>query len=160
MDGLVLSDHSPMPSLKEYAKVIQPVSVRLVNNGSSITVVNHYDFSDLSHLHVSWHAVTDGLKTETRPLDLPRVPTGENRTVALPLGLNITQSEEWVTVEFKLKKATVWAPKGHIIAWDQLHIQRPSSEMRGLSLVRRQANSEFEKSGTKPFNFTFDFNIV
>ncbi|KAL5615788.1 hypothetical protein FOBRF1_004536 [Fusarium oxysporum] len=149
MDGLVLSDHSPMPSLKEYAKIIQPVSVNLAKNGSAMTVVNHYDFSDLSHLDVSWHVVADGLKTEARPLDLPRLPAGENRTVALPSGLNITQNEAWVTVEFKLKEATLWAPKGHVIAWDQLHIQRPNIKTRGISVVRRQDSGEFQKNGTK-----------
>ncbi|KAF5677096.1 beta-galactosidase [Fusarium circinatum] len=149
MDGLVLSDHSPMPSLKEYAKAIQPVSVKLVKNGSAMMIINHYDFLDLSHLDVSWHLVADGLKTDDRPLDLPRVPAGETRTVALPSGLTITQSEAWVTVEFRLNRATLWAPKGHVIAWDQLHIQRPSIKTQGLSLVRSQANSEFEKNGTK-----------
>ncbi|KAI1026565.1 hypothetical protein LB503_013361 [Fusarium chuoi] len=149
MDGLVLSDHSPMPSLKEYAKVIQPVSVKLAKNGSAMTVVNHYDFSDLSHLDVSWHVVADGLKTDTRPLDLPRIPAGEDRTVALPSGLNITQNEAWITIEFRLKEATVWAPKGYVIAWDQLHIQRPSLKAWDLSLVHRQDGGEFQKNGTK-----------
>ncbi|KAG5793101.1 hypothetical protein H9Q69_007839 [Fusarium xylarioides] len=164
MDGLVLSDHSPMPSLKEYSKVIQPVTVELAKNGSAMVVVNHYDFSDLSHLDVSWHVVADGLKTEARPLDLPRVPAGENRTVALPSGLNVTQKEAWVTVEFKLKEATPWSLKGHVIAWDQLHIQRPSIKTRGVSPVRRQASSEFEKNGTKLLyktgNATFGFDLL
>ncbi|KAF5983790.1 beta-galactosidase [Fusarium coicis] len=149
MDGLVLSDHSPMPSLKEYAKVIQPVSVKMANNGSAMVVINHYDFSDLSNLDVSWHVVADGLKTEFSPLDLPKVPAGENRTVALPSGLNVTQNEAWVTVEFRLMEDTRWAPKGHVVAWDQLHIQRPSIKTRDMSLVCREANSGFQKNGTK-----------
>ncbi|KAF5548239.1 beta-galactosidase [Fusarium mexicanum] len=60
MDGLVLSDHSPMPSLKEYTKVIQLVSVHLAKNGSAMMVVNHYDFSDLSRLDVSWQVKSKG----------------------------------------------------------------------------------------------------
>ncbi|KAF4498692.1 beta-galactosidase [Fusarium agapanthi] len=134
MDGLVLSDHSPMPSLKEYAKVIQLVSLKLANNGSAMIIINHYDFLDLSHLDVSWHVVADGLKTDARPLDLPRVPAGENRMAALPSELNITQSEAWVTVEFRLKETTLWAPKGHVVAWDQLYIRHPSIKTRDISL--------------------------
>ncbi|KAF5026800.1 hypothetical protein F66182_1084 [Fusarium sp. NRRL 66182] len=152
MDGLVLSNHEPMPSLNEYKKIIQPVSVNLTQDGTSMTIVNWYDFSDLGHLDASWHLVADGVKTEPQPLSLPRVPAGENRTVSLPSGLNTTTDESWVIVEFRLKNETVWAEKGHLIAWDQLHIQNPGRSSRSAaSLVRRQASSGsgFERNGTK-----------
>ncbi|WZH40697.1 glycosyl hydrolases family 2 TIM barrel domain-containing protein [Fusarium acuminatum] len=165
MDGLVLSDHSPMPSLKEYAKIIQPISVKLAKNESAMTIINHYDFSDLNHLEASWHVVADDLKTEPRSLSLPRVPAGENRTVALPSGFKSTSKESWITVEFKLKEERLWAPKGHLIAWDQLHIQRPTTKARDTtSLARRQNNAEFEKKGTKlsykSGNASFGFDLL
>ena len=50
MDGLVLSDHTPMPSLAEYTKVIQPISVSLADDVRRMVIANWYDFSDLSHL--------------------------------------------------------------------------------------------------------------
>jgi beta-galactosidase len=53
MDGLTLSDHTPMPSLYEYAKIIQPVEVTLSNDSTEMTIRNWYDFLDLSHLHAS-----------------------------------------------------------------------------------------------------------
>lgn len=165
MDGLTLSDHTPMPSLREYAKVIQPVSVKLAKNGSAMTVVNHYDFLDLSHIDVTWHLVADGLKTEPQPLSLPKIAGGENRTLALPSQNSTWGGESWITVEFRLKEDAPWAPNGHLIAWDQLHIKRPTSSPKNTaSLTRRQEPSEFQRNGTKlsykSGDATFGFDLL
>ncbi|KAF4967407.1 hypothetical protein FZEAL_10534 [Fusarium zealandicum] len=150
MDGLVLSDHTPMPSLNEYAKIIQPVSVNLSQDKSKMVVTNHYDFSDLSHLDASWHIVADGIKTQPRPLSLPRVAAGENQTVDLPSNQTVSVHESWIMVEFKLKEDSLWAKKGHTVAWDQLHLQHPAAKpTRAASLIRRQADQRLEKKGTK-----------
>ncbi|KAJ3548312.1 hypothetical protein NM208_g1069 [Fusarium decemcellulare] len=149
MDGLVLSDHSPMPSLNEYAKIIQPVSVNLSQDSTKMVVTNYYDFSDLSHLDASWHIVADGVKTEPQPLSLPRVTAGENRTVDLPSN-DASTHESWIIVEFKLKEDTLWAKKGHTIAWDQLHIQSTAAKREHtVSLSRRQSDQKLERKGTK-----------
>ena len=165
MDGLTLSDHTPMPSLREYAKVIQPVSVKLAKNGSAMTVVNYYDFLDLSHLDVTWHLVADGLKTEPQPLSLPKIAGGENRTLALPSQNSTWGGESWITVELRLKEDAPWAPNGHLIAWDQLHIKRPTSSTKNTaSLTRRQEPSEFQRNGTKlsykSGDATFGFDLL
>ncbi|KAL4943785.1 hypothetical protein BDV06DRAFT_129617 [Aspergillus oleicola] len=135
MDGLTLSDHTPMPSLLEYAKIIQPVSVNLTADSSQLMVTNHYDFSDLSGLDVTWHTVQDGETTEPQQLDLPRVPAGENRTVDLPLDPGSLSQEAWLTIEFRLSEDKVWADQGHVVAWDQLHLGGSSS-----STTKRTAN--------------------
>ncbi|OLN97964.1 Beta-galactosidase 1 [Colletotrichum chlorophyti] len=123
MDGLVLSDHTPMPSLNEYAKAIQPITVVLAEGGHQLVVTNHYDFLDVNELDASWHLVQDGEEpTSRQPLELPSIPAGEQRTFNLPTGNSNPQSEVWLTVEFALKNDTIWAKKGHIVAWDQLHL--------------------------------------
>jgi beta-galactosidase len=127
MDGLTLSDHTPMPSLLEYAKIIQPVSVDLAEDGSQMVVTNHYAFVDLSALDVVWFLVQDGETTEPERLDLPRVPAGENRTVQLPLDPSSLSQEAWLTIEFRLNETKPWAEQGYVVAWDQLHLTGPRS---------------------------------
>ncbi|CAH0057047.1 unnamed protein product [Clonostachys solani] len=129
MDGLVLSDHTPMPSLLEYAKVIQPVSVKLTEDLSHITIINHYDFNDLGGLDASWHLVQDGTVTDAKPLDLPDILAGKNSTLSLPLDRSSLTTEAWLVVEFRLKRDTLWAEQGHIIAWDQLHIPSQQEQL-------------------------------
>ncbi|KAL4874448.1 glycosyl hydrolases family 2, TIM barrel domain-containing protein [Aspergillus karnatakaensis] len=145
MDGLTLSDHTPMPSLLEYAKIIQPVSVNLTEDGNSLVVVNYYDFSDLSGLDAVWFLVQDGETSEEQELELPRVPAQENRTVELPLDRNELTQEGWLTVEFRLKEDKEWAEAGHVIAWDQLYLPGSSSASGSAS----GSNSTSTSSATK-----------
>lgn len=166
MDGLTLSDHTPMPSLLEYAKIIQPVSVQLTEDSSQMVVTNHYGFVDLSRLNAFWHVVYDGRTTNRTALTLPRVPAGENRTVDLPVD-NVSQ-EAWLTIEFELKQDTNWAEQGHVVAWDQLYlagaqakrstasIERsvsPLSRQAGLQVTQDRAKLNVTTGGT---NFGFD----
>ncbi|KAL4903013.1 hypothetical protein BDW74DRAFT_186625 [Aspergillus multicolor] len=166
MDGLTLSDHTPMPSLLEYAKIIQPVSVSLANDSTSMIVSNHYAFVDISGLDASWHIVQDGETTESQELELPRVPAGKNRTVELPLDPSSLSKETWLTVEFKLKEDKVWADKGHVVAWDQLYLpglSASNSSTKRSPPVARQSSEGLEveqnrtslqvTAGTSTFGF-------
>ncbi|KAG2415026.1 hypothetical protein HFD88_006216 [Aspergillus terreus] len=148
MDGLTLSDHSPTPGLLEYAKVIQPVSVRLAEDSTKMIVANHYDFADLGGLDASWHIVQDGETTEPKNLTLPHVPAGENRTVDLPVDKSELSREAWLTVEFRLREDKSWADKGHVVAWDQMHLPGRSSAKRSADTMRRrQAGLDVQQNG-------------
>ncbi|KAL4752023.1 hypothetical protein BDW72DRAFT_172308 [Aspergillus terricola var. indicus] len=169
MDGLTLSDHTPMPSLLEYAKIIQPVAVNLTNDSSSMVITNHYDFVDLSGLDAFWHIVQDGETTEAQELDLPRVPAGESRTVDLPLDPSSLSKETWLTIEFKLKEDKAWANKGHVVAWDQLYFPGSSasaSSSKRSTPISRQASGglEVEQNRTSlritTGTSTFGFNLL
>ncbi|KAF9877887.1 hypothetical protein CkaCkLH20_04463 [Colletotrichum karsti] len=170
MDGLTLSDHTPMPSLIEYTKAIQPITVVLAEDGHHMVITNHYDFLDVDELDASWHVVQDGQDaTESRPLGLGSVPAGEQRTLPLPTSNSSVSGEAWVTVEFALKNDTVWADKGHIIAWDQLHLNAPASTnwtRRAVPAVKtRQSDSlEFKQDRThlkvENGDSSFDFDLL
>ncbi|KAL5335879.1 glycosyl hydrolases family 2, TIM barrel domain-containing protein [Aspergillus crustosus] len=178
MDGLTLSDHTPMPSLLEYAKIIQPVTVNLTEDGNSLVVINHYDFSDLSGLDVVWYLVQDGETTDEQELELPRVPAQENRTVELPLDKDSLTQEGWLTVEFRLPEDKVWADAGHVIAWDQLYLpgsgsgagsSNSTSSSTKRSLSSRQSTNEtssfsVDQAGTNltitSGTTTFTFNLL
>jgi beta-galactosidase len=118
LDGMVYSDHTPTPGLIEYKKAIEPVTISFKNG--KLEVVNHYDFSTLDHLSVSWHIVKDSGNTEPVPWQLPEIKPGESKLVDLPEGVNLGPEASWLTVNFSLKEATVWAPEGHEIAWAQI----------------------------------------
>ncbi|KAI8169034.1 Beta-galactosidase [Colletotrichum sp. SAR 10_70] len=168
MDGLTLSDHTPMPSLIEYAKAIQPITVVLSEDGHQMVFTNHYDFLDVDWLDASWHIIQDGQDpTSPRPLDLGSIPAGEQRALALPTGNSTLTGEAWITVEFALKNDTIWAEKGHIIAWDQLHVNAPApaaSRTARAALTTRQSSSALNftqdrthlKASTSSSSFDFD----
>ncbi|WYZ35560.1 hypothetical protein EsH8_X_000207 [Colletotrichum jinshuiense] len=170
MDGLVLSDHTPMPSLNEYAKAIQPVTVKLSEDGHQMVVINHYDFLDVTELDASWHVIQDGEEpTTSRALELPSIPPGEQRAVDLPTGNSSFSGEAWITVEFALKNDTVWAEKAHVVAWDQLHLNAPAVTNRTAQYASpvqgRQSQSidvKQERTHLKVENgdASFDFDLL
>ncbi|KAL2870175.1 glycosyl hydrolases family 2, TIM barrel domain-containing protein [Aspergillus lucknowensis] len=167
MDGLTLSDHSPTPGLLEYAKIIQPVTVNLTEDGNQLVVINHHDFVDLSGLNPVWYLVQDGETTKPQPLELPRVPAGESRKVDLPLDKGSLSQEAWLTVEFQLKEDKPWAKKGHVVAWDQLHLAGAPAAKRSSAprtLVTRQAGLEVKQNGANlnvtAGSATFGFDLL
>ncbi|PSN68879.1 hypothetical protein BS50DRAFT_490864 [Corynespora cassiicola Philippines] len=173
MDGLMLSDHSPMPSIFEYKKVIQPVEIKWADNGTDeFQVKNWHGFIDLSSFDVFWHLVQDGNTTEPVPLDLPNVPANETITVSVPFDSTSLSGEAWFIVEFQLGNDTAWAPKGHVIAWDQLHIEGSSGpgngstvESRSFSLIPRQSAFNVSQPSATHIQVnngdsTFDFDLL
>ncbi|KAL0931305.1 beta-galactosidase/beta-glucuronidase [Colletotrichum truncatum] len=169
MDGLTLSDHTPMPSLNEYAKAIQAITVNLTGDGHQMVVTNHFDFHDVNDFSASWHIIQDGQEpTSRQPLNLPSIPAGEQRTVNLPTGNSSFAGESWVTVEFALKNDTVWAEKGHVVAWDQLHLNAPATgnrTRRDVSVRARQSGNltvKQDRTHLKVENgeSSFDFDLL
>jgi beta-galactosidase len=136
LDGMVFSDHTPTPGLVEYKKVIEPVTVQL--KGNQLELRNHFDFSTLDHLTVSWHLVKETGMTEPIFWELPEIKPGESKLVDFPQGVSLTSGSTWLTLNFCLRDATVWAPAGHEVAWAQI----PLFEDQPLSISSISASSE------------------
>ncbi|KAF6810408.1 beta-galactosidase [Colletotrichum sojae] len=170
MDGLVLSDHTPMPSLNEYAKAIQPITVNLTADGRQMVITNHYDFLNVNHLDASWHIVRDGAERSSPVKFNVSVPAGESQAVAISTGNQTFDEELWITVEFSLRESTVWAGAGYVVAWDQLHINPPATNQTRRAVyapakaVRRQEqlNVTQEQTHLKVENgdSSFDFDLL
>jgi beta-galactosidase/beta-glucuronidase len=125
IDGMVFPDRTPSPSLIEYKKVIEPVSVIGWDFGAgTATLENRYDHASLDHLTGSWRLFRDGALAASGPLPLPQIGPGGQATVALPaeaLGVPTrpSGSEMVLDITFALATATVWADAGHEVAWAQ-----------------------------------------
>jgi beta-galactosidase len=166
MDGLLSSNRTWMPAITEYAKIIQPVNVTLTAD-NRVLIKNHYDFSDLSGLDATWYIVQDG-KDDTKPQqwNIPRIRGGESLTVDLPLngtssGTYNPSHEAWLTVEFRLKKDTTWARKGHLIAWDQLHLKpSSSSQRRDVSLAGRKTELDISRKNQTHLSITASSSTI
>lgn len=126
MDGMVWSNHSPNPGLIEYKKVIEPVGV--ARDGDALTIINRYDFVDLSHLEATWHLSSASGNTESKQIDIPTIKGGEKGTIKLPTG---DAEDTYFTIIFTLKNDTKWGKKGHEVAWGQI----PLFKEKNLSLA-------------------------
>ncbi|KAF7560158.1 hypothetical protein G7046_g3989 [Stylonectria norvegica] len=134
MDGMLFSSHTPTPGLVEYAKAIEPVQ-SLSLSGSRITIVNRYDFIGLEHLVCSWTIVSENKTILGSPGGIVEIPknikphTKATLTIdGVPIKLlrNFI-GEVYLKLEFKLEKATNWAPAGHRVAFGEFQVQKPRS---------------------------------
>ena len=88
--------------------------------GSSLEVVNHYDFNTLDHLSISWHIVKETGNTDPVPWQIPQIKPGESKVLDLPDSVTFRSDPSWLTINFRLKAATSWASEGYEVAWAQI----------------------------------------
>jgi beta-galactosidase len=118
MDGLVLPDGTPTPSLAEFAAVNAPIVFS--SHGGRLTVRSRFHSRTTAGLQF-WAAVeVEGNQQARADLVVPAVEPGGSVEVDLPPDLAPAGGgEAWLTVSAALAEATPWAPAEHVIAWQQ-----------------------------------------
>ena len=130
-DGLVGSYGEPHPAMRELAWVYRPVTVGRGRRRDTLRVSNRQSFTDLSWLHAEWELVVDGRAIRRGTLTLSKVAPHSSAELALPCVVP-EHGEAHLTVRFRTRAAQSWAPKGHLVAWDQL-VLRPATARRSAT---------------------------
>ncbi|MEI8064146.1 MAG: glycoside hydrolase family 2 TIM barrel-domain containing protein, partial [Verrucomicrobiota bacterium] len=117
-DGLVFPDRVPSPGLIEYKKVIEPVKVEKV--GDQFRITNRYDFCNLDHLQLSWNVTVAGAVVQSGTAKIPSIPGRKSKLVSLPF--TKPGAAACLTLSFTLAADTLWAARGHEIAWAQFEL--------------------------------------
>jgi beta-galactosidase len=121
-DGLMASDLQPHPGVQEVMWVYRPVVV--AHSGGTLTVTNRRQFTDLSDLAATWELSVGGEVVASGSLDLD---VGPASTVEVALPCDIPgDADAHLTVCWTQRRATAWAPKGHLVAWDQVTLREPA----------------------------------
>ena len=123
-DGLMSADLEPHPGVQEVMWVYRPVVVAL--EGSSLVIANRRSFTDLSDLTASWELQAAGEVTSSGLLDVGEVAAGVAVELSLPCEVPDV-ADVYLTVRWTQRRATAWAPEGHLVAWDQLTLRDPSA---------------------------------
>lgn len=118
MDGMLLSDDVPTPSLHEFKAVVQPI--RFTFDGDEVTIANLRHTADTSDLRFRWRVEHDGTPVDSGYLEVPAVVAGDSGRVSLPSFPVAPDAETWLTVEAVLAAGTAWAGDGHVVATAQL----------------------------------------
>lgn len=130
MDGMLLSDDVPTPSLHEFKAVVQPL--RFTFDGDQVEIANLRHTADTSDLRLRWRVEHDGTPAGSGDLDVPVIAADGSARVALPRIPVAPDAETWLTVEAVLADGTAWAPEGHVVATAQLDasLHRPVRAVR------------------------------
>ncbi|MCO5328822.1 MAG: DUF4981 domain-containing protein [Ilumatobacteraceae bacterium] len=149
-DGLMSADLAPHPAMREVAWVYRPVTVELMGRGVGrrLRVANRRSFTGLADLAAAWELLVDGEVAGHGRLAVPDVAPHSSVDVPLPCAVP-TSGEAFLSVRWSQRRATPWAPAGHLVAWDQVVLRaapsRPSPSRPGPSGV-----SASQPSGPTP----------
>jgi beta-galactosidase len=124
-NGLVLPDRTPHPGLSEVKKSYADIKVEAVDLLSGkVRVKNKFNFRDLGFVHGTWVLEENGKQVESGEVPLGDVAPRSAKEVDLGLKQpSLTPGAEYMlTVKFELAQDTPWAPKGHVVAWDQFAV--------------------------------------
>ncbi|MGW1542057.1 glycoside hydrolase family 2 TIM barrel-domain containing protein [Streptomyces sp. NPDC002309] len=117
MDGMLLSNDEPTPSLHEFKAVVQPV--RFGFDDDKLTITNLRHSADTSDLRFLWRVEHDGTLVDSGELDVPAVAAGGSAVAGLPRIVVAPHAETWLTVDAVLAAPADWAPEGHVVATAQ-----------------------------------------
>lgn len=125
IDGLISSDREPSPAMAELKQVLAPVLTVAVNAGKgALRLTNRHMFSDLAHLDARWNLLADGVPVQSGMLRLPRIAPFKSADVTVPFESPRGDGREfWLEVAYTLKDDTLWAARGHEVAFAQFKVR-------------------------------------
>tara|TARA_B100000519_G_scaffold38248_2_gene28089 strand:- start:1368 stop:4583 length:3216 start_codon:yes stop_codon:yes gene_type:complete len=128
INGLLFPDRSPHPSIHEAKYLQQPVGFSLDFASGNLKIRNNFSFMGLDHLNISWKVKSDRGEIISGTLNLPTVLANSECVISwrqkLPyLGSFVEKlqfKECWIEFLAVLKESSSWAPKGHMVAQEQI----------------------------------------
>ena len=125
VNGLTTPDRSITPKMEEVKKVYQYIAISPVDilNGK-VNIKNKYQFINLKKFDLSWELACDGTVIEAGGLHPLDVEPGNSTEVSIPFSKPQLKAggEYFLKVIFKLATDETWAPRGHVVAWEQMAV--------------------------------------
>ncbi|BFT71198.1 glycoside hydrolase family 2 TIM barrel-domain containing protein [Paenibacillus sp. P36] len=122
-NGLIFADRTPSPKIYEVKKCYQNVKITPVDLAKGqVAVTNQFLFTDLNEFNWTWTIERNGVAVGEAKSGQFTVTPGETATIELELDAYeaASPSDEYVlTISLQLEADTLWAPKGHEVAWEQ-----------------------------------------
>jgi len=158
-DGLVGPDGEPHPAMQEVSWVGRPVRVTASAadlRAGRVRLHNRRWFCTPRDLEGSWEVAVDGEVVSRGRV--PKVDLSPRTNDLVELGFERPSlrpgQEAILTVRFATARRTPWAPRGHVVAWDQLllrsrpavepdlSVDRPGASRRPTAVSRRKPVGE------------------
>jgi beta-galactosidase len=140
-DGLVNPDRLPQPEINEVKKVYQNVKFEIADTlrpgQKQLTLLNQHDFLALNDHDLVWSLLENGkiIGKENKVTGLNIAARGR-QSFTIPYNLPDVKkpgAEYFLNLSLRLKTAASWAPAGYEIAWHQVFVEVPESNLPKLS---------------------------
>jgi beta-galactosidase len=134
LNGVVNPDRTPKPMLEEARKVYQPVAISAVDAAAGrVKIRNKNIFRPMGYLEGEWTLEVEGEAVASGRLGRLDLAPGAEREVRLHWG-KLPAGEAFLNVRFLLADDEPWAPRGHLVAWEQVAVpNKPRAHSSGLA---------------------------
>ncbi|MBE9583232.1 DUF4981 domain-containing protein [Mucilaginibacter sp. JRF] len=160
--GVVTSERKPKPHFPELKHAYQWVSIKPKDLGAGlITILNRYQFTDLSGLTATWKLYEDEHLISSGDINTSNINAGSSKEVKLPYLLPSAKpgASYYLNISFALKNAQPWAAKGYEVASQQLLLpvqELPAAKAEATnSLTLAETSNNISVKGTG-FEIEFD----
>jgi len=161
-NGIVQPDRKANPSLYEVKKVYQYIKAEPIDPiKGKVRVRNKYDFVSLDFVDISWELTADGEMLQEGKLPKMSLAAKKEQEVTIPLQRPELEAgvEYWLKIIFTLADDTLWAGRGHVVAWDQFKIPfdvppRPEADVDAMAELQLQQSDEAVTVTGKDFTVT------
>ena len=162
-NGLVQPDRKPNPHLHEVKKVYQSIHVKEVDTAEGVVEIqNEYNFLNLEDfIEAIWQITENGTVIQKGMLEDIDIAPELTKQVTIPYDSESFKkdSEYFLKINFILASKTPWAPKGHLLAWDQFELQKAQEAVNvaenSLPTIEVLEDTEAVKISGKDFNVVF-----
>jgi beta-galactosidase len=124
-NGIVGPDRDPEPEYYEVKKVYQYIKAEPVDLAKGeIRIRNKYDFLSLDFVETSWELTEDGKVIQQGSLPKMNLPSKKAENVVVPFRKPELKpgAEYHLKITFAMADDTLWANRGHVVAWDQFKL--------------------------------------
>lgn len=128
INGIVRPDRTPGPGLSEVKKGYQDIQVEAVDlKAGRVAIRNDWVFRDLTGMACHWTLTRNGAVAQEGAVALPDVPPAARVELSVPFEVSQPDpcAEYHLLLEFSLAEEQAWAPKGHVVAWEQFPMPWP-----------------------------------
>ncbi len=145
--GIVGPDREPQPELHEVRKVYQYISARFAPNGA-VSIKNKHDFITLDYVDITWELACNGEVIHIGTLPRLSLAPRQEQEVTVPFSTPALRpgDEHWLKVIFTLAEDTLWAKRGHVVAWEQFQLPTNSPALPAFQIKKAPSLELREKN--------------
>lgn len=122
-NGLIQADRRLNPHIWEVKKVYQNVRVTPVDLGAGLVRLhNKHFFANLDQFDCTWTLRIDGQLAQSGSLGRIDLRPQQTKDVQVEFSMPSKPGEFLLSLYFKLPEQTIWAPAGHVVAWNQISL--------------------------------------
>ena len=165
IDGMLMPDRTPSPSLYEYKKVVEPIATTAIDlNKGILHLISRYDFADLNRFYLVYNIMEDDILLRQGSLDLPSIPARSEKDIQLPYDLSTIKvkpgAEYYINLSYRLKEQTSYAPAGHELATAQFVLPLYKEGIKVIPQGTLKVTKEHTLLRAEGADFHVDFDLV